>query len=167
MSEHASLLIAQILLAVLLCGIVIALLVLPPELEGQRTGVDGAAGAADSTTEAGLEGTTGTATERTSSAGADMAPATEEGSATDEGPLFVSARTVKASLQSRPDLIPYEGELGGTMGFYNDEAVEVLSDEYVFARFSDGHVQGAMVLEYEVLSPGEIRWEVLSATLDR
>lgn len=79
----------------------------------------------------------------------------------------VSAKRVAEALQSRPDLIPYEPVLGGSMGFYDAEEIHVLSDDYVFARFTDGHVQGAMVLEYQLNSSGSIRWRVLSATLDR
>jgi hypothetical protein len=78
----------------------------------------------------------------------------------------VSARIIK-DLLSKPELIPFEGRLGGSMGFYQEDNVYILSDSYVFARFTDGHVQGSMVLEYEMRPGNAISWRVLDATLDR
>jgi hypothetical protein len=83
------------------------------------------------------------------------------------GSLTLSADRITADLVSRPELIPYSGVLGGKMGFYDEDAIHVLSEDYVYAEFTDGHVQGSMVLEYEVDARERIRWRVLSATLDR
>ena len=68
-------------------------------------------------------------------------------------------------LLTRPELIPYEGTLGGTMGFYSEENIQVLNDQWVFARFEDGHVQGSMLLEYTFGVDGELRWTVLAAKM--
>lgn len=78
----------------------------------------------------------------------------------------VSARIIR-DLLSKPELIPFDGRLGGSMGFYEEDNVYILSDSYVFARFTDGHVQGSMVLEYEMRPGNAISWRVLDATLDR
>lgn len=72
---------------------------------------------------------------------------------------------VVEELLQRPELIPYEGTLGGSMGFYSEENIHVLNDQWVFARFEDGHIQGSMLLEYSVGVGGELRWTVLAAEL--
>ena len=73
---------------------------------------------------------------------------------------------VAATLLERADLIPFEGTLGGTMGFYTEEDIHVLNDRWVFARFEDGHVAGEMLLEYRTNESGELEWRVLAAELE-
>ncbi|HHV64455.1 MAG TPA: DUF4362 domain-containing protein [Peptococcaceae bacterium] len=68
-------------------------------------------------------------------------------------------------LMQHPELIPYEGVLGGTMGFYDPESILVLSDRWVFAGFDDGHINGYMLLSYRI-SDGKISWEVIDFYLD-
>lgn len=76
------------------------------------------------------------------------------------------SRRLKQDLVERPELIPFEGTLGGTMGFYDPENIYVLSDKWVYARFEDGHIQGGMLLEYSLGPDGEISWQVLEARLE-
>lgn len=98
---------------------------------------------------------------------------TEQGEVFVESPLeeamprgdIPPPEVVARDLLSRPELIPYEGTLGGTMGFYSEENIEVLNEHWVFAQFEDGHVQGSMVLEYSLGNDGELRWTVLAAEL--
>ena len=71
---------------------------------------------------------------------------------------------LRESLIGRTDLIPYPGELGGTMRFEEDSIV-LLDPPYAFATFEDGHVQGSMLLQYQV-SSGKIDWQRLWATLE-
>ncbi len=73
---------------------------------------------------------------------------------------------IREDLASRPELIPFESKLGGTMGFYHPEDIVILSRRWVLARFEDGHVTGQIVLAYEVLPGGEIQWRVLDAMMD-
>lgn len=73
---------------------------------------------------------------------------------------------LKRDLMDREDLIPFEGRLGGTMDFYTADAIEILSDRWVYARFDDGHVQGGMLLEYAVGADGEINWRVIEARME-
>lgn len=68
-------------------------------------------------------------------------------------------------LRKHRELIPYEGILGGTMDFYTDESIHVLSSKNVLAYFEDGHICGYMLLEYHV-SNGEISWKVIDSRLD-
>jgi hypothetical protein len=72
---------------------------------------------------------------------------------------------IRRDLTEHPELIPFEGRLGGTMDFYDPSSIVVLSDRWVYARFDDGHVQGEMMLEYELTETGDIVWEVLQARL--
>ncbi|TVQ40117.1 MAG: hypothetical protein EA384_04210 [Spirochaetaceae bacterium] len=68
-------------------------------------------------------------------------------------------------LLDRSDLIPFDGILGGTMGFYTPDNVFVLSNRWVYARFEDGHIGGEMLLEYRIDGVGGIDWTVLYAEL--
>ncbi|NBF39711.1 MAG: hypothetical protein GVY14_04790 [Spirochaetes bacterium] len=82
-----------------------------------------------------------------------------------DGPRALAER-VKRDFMDREELIPFEGRLGGTMDFYDPESIYILSDRWVYAEFSDGHVQGGMLLEYTLEPDGEIRWRVLEARLE-
>jgi hypothetical protein len=82
------------------------------------------------------------------------------------GPLAKLADPVSAireSLAAHPELIPYPGIEGGTMGFYAPDAIVVLPPRYVFASFEDGHVGGSMLLSFRVPGPGPILWRRLWA----
>jgi len=70
---------------------------------------------------------------------------------------------LRDSLEAHRELIPYKAVLGGTMSF-ND--IVLLQPSFVFAEFEDGHIGGAMLLEYEVLDHGRISWKRLWSRLD-
>jgi hypothetical protein len=72
---------------------------------------------------------------------------------------------IKADLMSHPELLPYEGVLGGRMGFYSEKDIKFIYDS-VFASFEDGHIGGFMVFKYKVSSGGKISWKVLYSYLD-
>lgn len=72
---------------------------------------------------------------------------------------------LRADLRRRTDLIPYEGVMGGRMQFV-PSAIAVLSPEWVYARFEDGHVGGSCLLAFDVLPGGEIVWRRLAARQD-
>jgi len=67
-------------------------------------------------------------------------------------------------LQTHSELIPFEGVLGGTMGFYSDKHIHLLTDKWVLAYFEDGHIFGFMLLEYDI-KDGEIIWKVIDSYL--
>ena len=71
-------------------------------------------------------------------------------------------RQLRDSLNAHPELIPFEPVLGGTMMF---DEIAVLQDPFVFANFDDGHIDGSMLLEYEVDS-GRIHWKRLWSRLN-
>ena len=67
-------------------------------------------------------------------------------------------------LMEHNELIPYDGVLGGTMGFYDRDNIYVLSDKWVFAYFDDGHINGYMLLSYSI-NNGTISWKVIDSYL--
>jgi hypothetical protein len=69
-------------------------------------------------------------------------------------------------LMAHPELIPFEGVLGGTMGFFTPEGITILSPSWVFARFDDGHVMGSCLLEYEISPDTTIHWRLIKAHMD-
>ncbi|CAG9620390.1 hypothetical protein [Sutcliffiella rhizosphaerae] len=71
---------------------------------------------------------------------------------------------IKEKVLEQTELIPYEPVLGGVMAFRKDR-VKVLSHEWVFAPFDDGHIGGHLLLKYEIKN-GEITdWEVVASYL--
>lgn len=73
---------------------------------------------------------------------------------------------IPADLLAHPELIPFKGVHGGTMGFYSAEGITVLSPSWVFARFEDGHMMGTCLLEYEISPDAAIHWKLIKAQLD-
>jgi hypothetical protein len=70
---------------------------------------------------------------------------------------------VIADLLKHNELIPFEGVLGGKMGFLKDK-IFVISDKWVIAYFEDGHINGNMLLSYSVTN-GNISWKVIDSYL--
>lgn len=75
-------------------------------------------------------------------------------------------KQLRQSLISHPELIPFPGALGGTMMILPDDRIALLKSPYAFAEFDDGHIDGVMLVKYEVLPGGRIEWKRLWATLD-
>jgi len=75
-------------------------------------------------------------------------------------------RDITDDLLKRNDLIQHEGIMGGTMAFYTPENIYILSPQWVFAYFEDGHIRGEMLLQYTVESNGTLTWEVIESYLD-
>lgn len=69
-----------------------------------------------------------------------------------------------ADLVKHNELIPYDGALGGKMGFYSKEKIFVLSDKWVYAYFGDGHINGYMLLSYSINNEN-ITWKVIDSYL--
>ena len=70
-----------------------------------------------------------------------------------------------ADLKQHRELIPYKGILGGTMNFYDDSRIWVLTKKWVLAYFEDGHIAGYLLLEYEVSQGGGITWKTIASYL--
>lgn len=71
---------------------------------------------------------------------------------------------LKEDLVNRDDLIPVDGVLGGTMRVYSTDQIRILPGRYVFAVFEDGHIQGNLILQYEV-KDGQISWKIIESSL--
>ncbi|MCJ7827677.1 hypothetical protein MUP65_00835 [Patescibacteria group bacterium] len=67
---------------------------------------------------------------------------------------------IKASLLSHPELIPYEGTLGGTM-YLDPNSFSLLNSAWAIVSYEDGHVGGEMILKYTITENGEITWSVI------
>ncbi|MBZ9571788.1 hypothetical protein KJA15_00380 [Patescibacteria group bacterium] len=80
--------------------------------------------------------------------------------------LIDPVNDLKSDLMQHSELIPYEGILGGTMGFYSKDNIWILTKKWVLAWFEDGHIGGYMLLEYTVSDGGEITWKVIDSYLD-
>jgi len=74
-------------------------------------------------------------------------------------------RQLRESLLARVDLIPFTGELGGTMRI-DDESIVLLNPPYAFATFEDGHVGGSLLAKYSIKPGGRIEWARLWAELE-
>lgn len=70
---------------------------------------------------------------------------------------------LKADLATHPEIIPYEGVLGGRMAFYDKDAMVFLPGGYVYAPADDGHYEVHALLRYEVSPGGAIRWRLVDA----
>lgn len=75
-------------------------------------------------------------------------------------------KDLKTDLMKHPELIPYPGVLGGTMGFYFEDKIWILTKKWVLAWFDDGHIGGYILLEYKVSDDGEVSWKVIDSYLD-
>lgn len=71
-----------------------------------------------------------------------------------------------SDLQKHPELIPYEGTLGGTMRFYSKKGIWILNNKWVFAYFEDGHSGGYLLLEYNITDYGKISWGKIASMMD-
>lgn len=73
---------------------------------------------------------------------------------------------LKSDLLSHPELIPYEGTVGGTMRFPGPASIILLPGGYAHARFEDGHMSGECLLEFHVRPGGAIQWKRIAARTD-
>jgi len=74
-------------------------------------------------------------------------------------------REILADLARHPELIPFPGVEGGTMRFYSGQS-RLVSGEWAYGYFEDGHVSGRGVFEFHVDRGGRIGWKRVAAKLD-
>lgn len=67
---------------------------------------------------------------------------------------------VKNALRKRADLIPSEAVLGGTISFGK---IQLLGNKWVIADYSDGHIQGRSIYEYQLNDKKELVFKVLAS----
>ncbi|MCU9614344.1 hypothetical protein OEV98_12430 [Caldibacillus lycopersici] len=76
-----------------------------------------------------------------------------------------TSEDIKEEVINHPELIPYDGVLGGTMQF-DENRIFVISHEYVYAEFSDGHMMGYLILHYSIENGEATNWQIVSQYLD-
>jgi hypothetical protein len=67
-------------------------------------------------------------------------------------------KNITEDLMKRTDLIPQKAVLGGAMKIEN---VALLSPDYAYATYSDGHILGHMILKFYVSKEGKIDWQLI------
>lgn len=65
-------------------------------------------------------------------------------------------KTIEMDLAKKPELIGFDGVLGGTMSFWS---IHLLNDQWVYAVFEDGHIGGTGLYEYTIEENGMITWK--------
>lgn len=70
-------------------------------------------------------------------------------------------KIIVEDLLKRVDLIPQKAVLGGVMKIEN---VALLSPDYAYATYSDGHILGHMILKFYVSNDGKIDWQLIHYT---
>jgi hypothetical protein len=69
-------------------------------------------------------------------------------------------KAIEDALRGKPELIPMEAVLGGTMRFGN---IEILSDKWVIADYDDGHVTGKSIYRYQLTNNKTFTFELLDS----
>ena len=75
------------------------------------------------------------------------------------------ANDIVSDLKQNGKLIPYQPSMGGTMNFYDQSKIWILTGKWVLAYFEDGHNGGYVLLEYEVKAGGKIAWKIVTSYL--
>ena len=70
---------------------------------------------------------------------------------------FAESAALLADLEQKPELIPIEAELGGTMRYYPD-TFSLFGDRYAYIYAEDGHNAVEMMLEYVKTDDGAVAW---------
>jgi hypothetical protein len=70
---------------------------------------------------------------------------------------------VDSVLHSRPDKIPLEAILGGTMSFGK---VELLSSKWLISEYDDGHIMGRTLFEYQISEDGQVDFKPIRTIED-
>jgi len=72
-------------------------------------------------------------------------------------------KDIISDLRRHRELIPYKGSVGGTMNFYSESQIWILTKKWVLAYFEDGHNGGYLLLEYEITKDGKIKWKLVAS----
>ena len=67
---------------------------------------------------------------------------------------------IEDSLRQRIELIPLKPTLGGKMEFGK---IEIISENWLIADYSDGHVEGTSIWKYKVVENGKIEFFLLNS----
>lgn len=70
---------------------------------------------------------------------------------------------LKRDLMSKPEVIRVPGVHGGTMRIFSESDIRILNDQWVYAQFDDGHIQGAGLFSHSRGQDGRITWTMLES----
>ncbi len=70
---------------------------------------------------------------------------------------------IDSALRAHPKMLPVKGVLGGTMRF---DSIQLLSSKWLIADYSDGHILGKSIYEYQVKKDGIIEFRILASMED-
>ena len=71
---------------------------------------------------------------------------------------FDGGKAVRNALLNAPQVLPEKAELGGRMHF-ND--IKVLNEKWVYASYTDGHIQNQVIYSYEKSSNNTYTFQVI------
>lgn len=83
-----------------------------------------------------------------------------EGAVFSEKGIKNPKKAIEDALRGKPELIPMEAVLGGTMRFGN---IEILSDKWVIADYDDGHVTGKSIYRYQLTNNKTFTFELMDS----
>ena len=69
-------------------------------------------------------------------------------------------RNLEDSLRKRVELIPLKPTLGGKMEFGK---IEMISENWIMADYSDGHVEGTSIWKYKVAENGKVEFVLINS----
>lgn len=72
---------------------------------------------------------------------------------------------ILADLEFHPEIIPFEGILGGTMRWYANDS-KFINSRWIIGYFEDGHVAGRAILRYIINADKTISWEIIDAYME-
>ncbi|OOV16111.1 hypothetical protein [Flavobacterium sp. LM4] len=67
---------------------------------------------------------------------------------------------IENSLREKPELIPLKSTLGGKIMFEN---IQLLTDKWLIADYSDGHVSGRTIYSYKIDENKKVEFKVLNS----
>jgi hypothetical protein len=70
---------------------------------------------------------------------------------------------ISNDLMNNPQLIPYEGVLGGTMRFWK---VTLIGNKWAIAYFEDGHIAGKGLYKFTINKDRSVKWTIIDHYLE-
>ncbi len=70
---------------------------------------------------------------------------------------------VDSALRANPQLLPMKGVLGGTMQF---DSIQLLSNKWLIANYSDGHILGKAIYEFKFKKDETVEFKILASMED-
>ena len=71
---------------------------------------------------------------------------------------------IDSSLRAKPELIPIDAILGGTMSFGQ---IQLLSSNWLVAEYDDGHIMGRALYSFEMDENNKVNFELITSKEDQ